>query len=142
MPTGFRNGEDWLFWLKLSEKGKFVFVQQDLSLVHRHPYSLTSPSSAADTSLAKLAGYHAILNGSLGISVNASQRQLVETFIGESVKLLRYQSSRLGFVNYLRYVSRVPGDKKSLLACLLSDPKSILRAVALSFVRKAEQASD
>ena len=143
MPGGFRNGEDWLFWLKLSQRGRFVFVQEDLALVHRHLQNLTSPSSAADTSLAKLAGYHAILNGSLGINIDASQRQLVETFMGESVKLLRYQSSRLGFVNYLRYVSRVPGERKrSLMAHVLTDPRSTLRSVALSFARKAEHTSD
>lgn len=143
MPAGFRNGEDWLFWLMLSQKGNFVFVEKDLSLVHRHPHNLTSPSSAADTSLAKLAGYHAILDGSLGICVDASQRQQVEAFREESIKLLRYQSSRLGFVNYLRYVSRVPGSKKrSLVAHVFTDPKSTLRSVALSFGRRAEQSSD
>jgi hypothetical protein len=49
MPAEYRMGEDWLFWLRLSERGDFVFVQEDLALVHRHPDNLTRPGSAADS---------------------------------------------------------------------------------------------
>lgn len=143
MPAGFRNGEDWLFWLKLSQRGAFVFVQEDLALVHRHPQNLTSPGSAAETSVAKLAGFHAILDGSLGIQIDANQRKLVESFMQESVKLLRYQSSQLGFVNYLRYASKIPGNaSKSVVAHILADPKSTLRSLASPFIRKPEHSSD
>jgi len=143
MPAGFRNGEDWLFWLKLSQRGAFVFVQEDLALVHRHSQNLTSPSSAAETSVAKLAGFHAILAGSLGIAIDSRQREMVESFMHERVKLLRYQSSQLGFTNYLRYAAKVPGNlKKNLIGRLLADPKSTLRSLASSLIRRQKHSSD
>lgn len=143
MPVGYRMGSDWLFWLRLTQCGDFVFVQEDVSLVHRHPDNLTRPGAAADTSIAKLAGYTSILDGALGISVDPAQRSLVEGFVDERIALLRYQSSRLGFDSYLRYANLVPGrPKQSTIAHLLADPKSALRSVVYSFKRKQSHTSD
>lgn len=143
MPVGYRTGEDWLFWLRLTQRGEFIFVKTDVSLVHRHPDNLTRPGSAADASIAKLVGYASILDGRLGISVTHEQQKLVQSFIEERTTLLRYQSSRLGFGDYMRYADLIPGSpKKSRIAYVLSDPKSTLRSIASSFVRKSEHTSD
>ena len=137
MPVGYKMGSDWLFWLRLAQRGDFVFVNEDVSLVHRHPDNLTRPGAAADTSIAKLAGYTSILDGVLGISVDRAQRRLVEGFVDERVALLRYQSSLLGFDGYRRYAKLIPGrPNQSLVGHLLADPKSALRSVLCSFKRK------
>lgn len=143
MPVGYKMGSDWLFWLRLTQRGDFIFVQQDVSLVHRHPDNLTKPGSAANTSMAKLAGYSAILDGALGISVDLAQRRLVQQFVDERIALLRYQSSTLGFKSYLDYTNRIPGrSKQSFLAHMLADPKSMLRSFASSIRRKSAHSID
>lgn len=137
MPVGYKMGSDWLFWLRLAQRGDFVFVNEDVSLVHRHPDNLTRPGAAADTSIAKLAGYTSILDGALGISVNPDQRRLVEGFVDERIALLRYQSSLLGLDGYRRYAKLIPGrPHQSLAGHALADPKSALRAVFCTFKRK------
>lgn len=143
MPVGYKMGSDWLFWLRLSQCGDFIFVREDVSLVHRHPDNLTRPGAAADTSIAKIAGYNAILDGRLGISVDAGQRKLVEGFIDKRIALLRYQSSILGLRAYLDYAGRVPGKPRpGVLAHLLSDPRSALRSLYASVRRKQTNTSD
>jgi len=137
MPVGYKMGSDWLFWLRLAQRGDFVFVNEDVSLVHRHPDNLTRPGAAADTSIAKLAGYASILDGALGISVDPAQRRLVEGFVDERIALLRYQSSLLGLEGYRRYAKLIPGrPQQSLVEHVLADPKSALRSVFCTFKRK------
>ncbi|MCA1855838.1 glycosyltransferase family 2 protein [Massilia oculi] len=134
MPVGYRMGSDWLFWLRLAQRGDFIFVQEDVSVVHRHPENLTKPGSAADTSMAKLAGYHAILDGRLGITVDPPQKRKVEQFIEKRIALLRYQSSVLGFTSYLDYMGRIPGQaKQNVVRRILADPKSTLRSIVSVF---------
>jgi len=143
MPVGYKMGSDWLFWLRLANRGDFVYVDQDVSLVHRHPDNLTKPGAAPDTSIAKLAGYAAILNGALGISVDPAQRRLIEGYVDRRIVLLRYQSSLLGFNSYVRYANLVPGRPKvSMAAHLLSDPKSTLRSFVYSFRSAPNYMSD
>lgn len=143
MPVEYRMGEDWLFWLKLTQRGDFIFVQDDVSLVHRHPDNLTRPGSAANTSMAKLAGYNAILNGALGLSIDPAQRRQVEQFVDERIALLRYQSSTLGLKSYLDYTNRIPGrSKQSFLTHALADPKSMLRSFVSSIKRKTIHSFD
>jgi len=143
MPVGYKMGSDWLFWLRLAQRGDFVYVDQDVSLVHRHPDNLTKPGAAADTSIAKLAGYAAILNGALGISVDPAQRRLIEGFMDRRIALLRYQSSLLGFNSYMRYAGLVPGrPKPNPVTHMLSDPKSTVRSLVYSFRRAPHYTSD
>ena len=133
MPAEFRTGEDWLFWLKLSDRGNFVYVPENIARVYRHADNLTHPGSGAETSLHKLAGFMALLDGSAGIAINAGQRERIEGFVRDRVSLLRYQSSRLGLASYTRLLRRLPPtQRKSLLAHIVEDPKSMLRAVACS----------
>ncbi|MFC5460158.1 glycosyltransferase family 2 protein [Massilia niabensis] len=133
MPAQFRTGEDWLFWLKLSERGDFIYVPENLACVHRHADNLTHPGSAAQTSQHKLAGFLALLDGSAGIQINARQRARLKDFADARAKLLRYQASRLGLGPYLHSLRNLPPSRrKSFLSHLIEDPKSMLRAVSCS----------
>ena len=133
MPTKFRAGSDWLFWLRLSERGDFIYIPENLSLVHRHSENLTHPGSAVNTSYYKLAGFLGLLDGSAGISLTPAQRVLVEEYIRARVALLRYQSSRLGLGMYLRSLRNLPiPQHRSILAHIAEDPKSLMRAIACS----------
>jgi glycosyltransferase involved in cell wall biosynthesis len=136
MPTAFRTGEDWLFWLRLSERGAFVLVPDDLALHYRHAENLTHPNSAANTSREKLLGYLSLLDGSAGIAIDRAQRASIEAMVRERAALLRYQASRLGLRGYLRHMMGIPGySKGAALGSTLADPKSMLRALASSFTR-------
>lgn len=133
MPAEFRTGEDWLFWLKLSERGDFIYVPENIACVYRHADNLTHPGSGAETSLHKLAGFVALLDGSAGIQINPAQQGRIENFMRERIGLLRYQSSRLGLAAYVRLLRKLPPtQRKSLLAHTLEDPKSMMRALACS----------
>lgn len=105
-------------------------------MVHRHPDNLTKPGAPADTSIAKLAGYAAILDGALGISVDPGQRRQIENFVDRRIALLRYQSSLLGLNSYVRYAKLIPGrPKQHLVTHMLSDPKSTVRSLVYLFCR-------
>lgn len=133
MPVEFRNGEDWLFWLKLSERGDFIFVPENLARVHRHADNLTHPGNGVTTSLYKLAGFIALLDGSARIQLSTEQRAGVDGFVRAHMRVLRYQSSQLGVVAYLSVLRNLPPtQRKSLLAHLVEDPKSAIRAIARS----------
>lgn len=143
MPTQFRTGEDWLFWLKLTERGAFVLVPDDLALHYRHSENLTHPNSAANTSREKLLGYLSLLDGSAGISIDRAQRAAIEAMVRERAALLRYQASRLGLRGYLRHVMGIPGySKGAALGSTIADPKSMLRALLCSFTRLPAVALD
>ncbi|ALK95199.1 hypothetical protein AB595_27330 [Massilia sp. WF1] len=138
MPVAFRTGEDWLFWLKLSERGDFIYVPENLSLVHRHVDNLTHPASGVATSLAKLVGFIALLDGSAGIQIDQEQRARLQRFVRERTALLRYQSSRLGLAAYLKLLRELPSiQRQSLLAHVFEDPKSIIRAFICSVLPAA-----
>ncbi|MGZ5202115.1 MAG: glycosyltransferase family 2 protein [Telluria sp.] len=136
MPTEFRTGEDWLFWLKLTQRGAFVLVADDLSIAHRHPANLTHGASSANTSRDKLVGYLGLLDGSAGITLDTRQRAFVGQLVRERAALLRYQASLLGLRGYLKYALGVPGySRKAALAEAIADPKSMLRALISSVAR-------
>ena len=133
MPTRFRAGSDWLFWLKLTEQGDFLYIPENLSLVHRHDDNLTRPGSAVKTSGYKLAGFVALLDGSAGISITPEQRRDLHGFVETHAALLRYQSSRLGLGSYLHSLRNLPlAHRKGLMGHIVEDPKSMIRALACS----------
>lgn len=138
MPVEFRSGEDWLFWLKLSERGDFIYVPENISLVHRHADNLTHPASGVATSLCKLTGFIGLLDGSCGIQVNEAQRALLKRAIEERTVLLRYQSSRLGLASYVHLLRTLPAlQRKSLLTKIAEDPRSVMRAFVCSVLPAA-----
>jgi glycosyltransferase involved in cell wall biosynthesis len=137
MPVLFRAGSDWLFWLKLSERGDFLYIPETLSLVHRHPDNLTSAANAVHTSQYKLAGLMALLDGSAGIDLSGEQRTHLDKLMRSRVALLRYQSSRMGLSSYVRSLRSLPSPhRRNLVAHMFEDPKSMVRALVCS-VRRA-----
>jgi glycosyltransferase involved in cell wall biosynthesis len=143
MPTQYRTGEDWMFWLKLSEHGSFVFYREDLAVVHRHAENLTHPSLGVETSSQKLIGYAALLDGTSGLSMTDSQKHEIKTLIAERATLLRYQASLMGLATYvrsLRLASKYTG--KSFIGQAIGDPRSLSRAVISSAIRRPQLAPD
>lgn len=133
MPTNFRTGEDWLFWLRLTEAGKFVVYLEDLALHYRHDDNLTHPRSSEATARQKAQAFVQMLDGSLAVSTDALQRKLLRTYLSSQIREWRYQLSKLGLPAYLkglRVSKQVTGTHPLVHA--VSDPKSFARAVFLS----------
>lgn len=101
MPAQFRTGEDWLFFLRLTERGDFVFYREDLARLHRHDENLTHGRVIDRTTKEKLMGYRALLDGSAGISLTPVQSERVRGFYHQCVADWRYQLSRRGMRIYL-----------------------------------------
>lgn len=80
MPAQFRTGEDWLFFLRLTERGDFVFYREDLARLHRHDENLTHGRVIDRTTKEKLRGYRALLDGSAGIGLTPAQSEPVLGF--------------------------------------------------------------
>lgn len=133
MPQQYRTGEDWMFWLKMSERGKFVFFMEDLAIVHRHPDNLTGPQSAETTARQKLIGYASLLDGGAGIALSEPQRAFIRVQVGLYAAEWRYQLSRMGLSRYLEGMRRSKAlTARSFLGHVVADPKSFLRAIAAS----------
>lgn len=133
MPTAYRTGEDWLFWLKLTERGRFICYLEDLSIVYRHSDNLTHANSAAIASRLKLVGFMSLLDGSAGITLTPVQRSRIDDLARRRTATLRYQASRLGFGNYFRQMRAIPGySTGQFLSDAVKDPKSLLRAIVSS----------
>jgi len=129
MPTEFRSGEDWLFWLRLAQQGRFVFQFDDLALHHRHEANLTHAGAAELVAREKLRGYLALEHGTIGISLNDAHRQRIVELRTRQLAGWRYHLSRLGLGAYLKGLS---ADWLQPLGNagthLVRDPKSLLRA--------------
>ncbi len=129
MPEGFRAGEDWLFWLRLSTEGPFVFQMRDVVRHHRHPDNLTHPDSAESTAREKLRGYIELERGIMGVPLSDDQRRALRGHIVRQARSWRYNLSRLGLRNYSRGIrSDVGRSLGSPIHHVLDDPRSVLRA--------------
>lgn len=124
MPQQFRSGEDWLFFLSLTQRGQFVFTPRDLACVHRHDDNLTSPRAAEFVAREKLQGLLALQSGSLGVTLNVQQHQRISAMVKTQQMHWRYHLSRLGLPSYLRGTRVFGADTRS--------PKELMRAVAAS----------
>jgi glycosyltransferase involved in cell wall biosynthesis len=130
MPAEFRSGEDWLFWLRLAQHGRFVFTLDDLALHHRHDQNLTHARSAEFVSREKLRGYLWLKGGMSGVPLTPSQHQQLKEMCDQQLKSWRYHLSRLGVREFTRGLrSEFAREIGSPLAHLLADPKSALRAL-------------
>lgn len=131
MPEDFRSGEDWLFWLRLSQKGKFVFQLHDLARHHRHDENLTHGRAAELMAREKLRGFIALLDGSLGVDLTPAQTSRARQLQKESLASWRYHLSRLGLKTYLCGIDSTLGRQTgSLYQHIAKDPKSLLRSLA------------
>lgn len=129
MPLDFRSGEDWLFWLRLAQQGRFVFQLEDVALHHRHDENLTHARSAEFIAREKLRGYLALEHGNVGVTLNDAHRQRIIELRSRQLAGWRYHLSRLGLRAYLMGLS---ADWVQPLGNagthLISDPRSLLRA--------------
>ncbi|MDE1546556.1 glycosyltransferase [Dechloromonas agitata] len=133
MPSSFRAGEDWLFWLRLAERGKFIFQLDDLVLNYRHNENLTRPNAAEFVAREKLRGYLALESGSAGVSLSDEQLRTVIKFRVEQLHAWHYHLSRLGLSAYLNGLSALwLRPLGSVLIQLVFNPKSLIRAIVSS----------
>lgn len=124
MPEQFRSGEDWLFFLRLTQRGRFVFTTRDVALHHRHDDNLTSPRAGEFITREKLQGLLALQEGTAGVQLSAAQRQRVAAMIDLQRLHWRYQLSRLGLPAYLRGARAMAQGSTT--------PRDLMRAVAAS----------
>jgi hypothetical protein len=129
MPD-FRTGEDWLFWLRLAKRGRFLCQLEPVAHVLRHAANLTHPSRNAFTAREHLRALLALQDGSLGIALTRAEQQRVAEAIREKIGHWRYHLSLLGLRAYWQGLacpeSRASGGR---LQHLLADPRSLARAL-------------
>lgn len=136
MPQDFRSGEDWLFWLRLSGQGRFVFQLDDLVRHHRHDDNLTHARAAEFMAREKLRGFLALLDGSMRVPLTPEQSDKARQLCAERLANWRYHLSRLGMSSYLSELNSDLGKQTGgAYRHILSDPKSLLRSVACSLLR-------
>lgn len=124
MPHQFRSGEDWLFFLRLTQRGQFVFTPRDLALHHRHDDNLTSPRAAEFVAREKLQGLLALQSSNIGVTLNAVQMQRITTMLRTQQMHWLYHLSRMGLPAYLRATQA--------FAYGTVTPRDLLRSVAAS----------
>lgn len=129
MPD-FRTGEDWLFWLRLAKRGRFLCRLEPVAHVLRHAANLTHPSRNAFTAREHLRALLALGDGSLGIVLTGAERQRVAEAAREKVGHWRYHLSRTGLGAYWQGLACAEGRATGgRLRHLLADPRSLVRAV-------------
>lgn len=133
MPADFRSGEDWLFWLRMSAQGRFVFQLDDLARHHRHDDNLTHARAAEFMAREKLRGFLALLDGSIGITITNAQAEQIRFFVTERAANWRYHLSRLGTRTYFHGLNSSIGKKTGgVFKHLVADPRSALRGLTFS----------
>lgn len=143
MPAEFRMGQDWLFWLRLMEKGNFVLIPDDLSVIHRQSDNLTNSANNAARMRGKLVAFSAMLDGSFKLHLTPAQRDHVHGLIKEVEREWRYQLSTHGLPAYLKGIAQAkPLTGSGLAGHLAADPKSLLRAVFRMLVRPVTTATN
>lgn len=124
MPQQFRSGEDWLFFLLLTQRGQFVFTPRDLACVHRHDDNLTNPRAAEFVAREKLRGLLALQSGAVEVTLSSEQHQRISAMVRTQQMHWRYHLSRLGLPSYLRAIRAFEIGAAS--------PRELLRAVGAS----------
>lgn len=129
MPS-FSTGEDWLFWLRLAKRGRFLCRLEPVAHVLRHDSNLTHVSRNAFTAREHLRALLSLADGTLGVALTASEQQSVAAAITEKSRHWRYHLSRQGMAAYWQGLScpealATGGRWRHLLA----DPRSLVRAL-------------
>lgn len=136
MPQDFRSGEDWLFWLRLSGQGRFVFQLDDLVRHHRHDDNLTHARAAEFMAREKLRGFLALLDDSMRVSLTPEQAGQASQLVRQSQASWLYHLSRLGIRHYLSGLQSDLGKRTgAVYRHLLRDPMSLLRSIACLLLR-------
>jgi glycosyltransferase involved in cell wall biosynthesis len=129
MPEA-RFGEDWLFWLRLTEQGDFLCRFEDVAIVHRQADNLTGGANDLANARRVLDALREVREGR-HIALGAGQEQRLDAEIAKQEQAWRYFASRAGLAAYWDALGR-EGDR---LAQLRRDPRSLLRAVAATLRR-------
>lgn len=138
MPPDFRSGEDWLFFLRLSQQGGYIFYTADLALHHRHDDNLTSPHAGEFMAREKLRGLLGLFGGQLGIRLDMEQQSRVAAMLADQQAIWRYHLSTLGVKPYWRGLRSMLGEASGgWVRHLSADPKSLARAVWYSLGGRA-----
>lgn len=132
MPEVFRSGEDWLFWLRLSKQGLFIFQFEDLSHVYRHDANLTHGDASKLIVREKLLGFMALIKNELNIPLSPAQLARTRRYYEEYEKNWRYHLSKLGLRHYILGIISADGEKTGGPAHHLLDIKSLLRSIFYS----------
>lgn len=129
MPD-FRSGEDWLFWLRLARRGRFLCQLAPVAHVLRHEANLTHHSRNAFTAREHLRALLALQDGSLGVVLNAAEQARVAAALAEKTRDWRYHLSRQGLRAYWQGLACAQGRATGgRLGHLLADPRSAVRAI-------------
>lgn len=129
MPD-FRTGEDWLFWLRLAKRGRFLCRLEPVAEVLRHSANLTHSSRDALTAQEHLRAFLGLSSGALGIMLSVPQQRRVAAATAQKVGDWRYHLSREGLSTYWQGLASPEGRATGgRLAHLMADPKSAVRAL-------------
>lgn len=129
MPN-FRTGEDWLFWLRLAKRGRFLCRLQPVAHVLRHTTNLTHSSRDTFTAKEHLRALLGLADGSLGVALSTSERERVTAAITEKVNHWRYHLSRQGVAAYWRGLNCPEGVATGgRWRHVMADPRSLARAL-------------
>ena len=133
MPADFRSGEDWLFLLRLSQRGRFVFTTDDVAIHHRHAENLTHSGAGEFVAREKLRGLMALREGKVGVRLTAQQVTRIERMVEKQRRDWRYHLSQLGWRHYWSSLRGPLGRASGGWGRhLCGDPKSLLRSLAAS----------
>lgn len=129
MPD-FRTGEDWLFWLRLAKRGRFLCRLEPVAHVLRHGANLTHSSRNAFTAREHLRALLGLADGTLGVALTASEQQRVAAAIAEKTGHWRYHLSQQGVAAYWQGLACPEGlATGGRWRHLLADPRSLARAL-------------
>jgi|GEM_PF-1618765 len=126
-----RFGEDWLFWLRMTDQGSFLCRFTTVAQVHRQEDNLTGSTHSTTSSRMVLRAFFGLLQGQSGVTLDDVTVGRLKRAIAAEVRNWRYQHSRLGLRAYLQALDSEEGRMTGgRLRHLLADPKSVLRAFA------------
>lgn len=123
MPEA-RFGEDWLFWLRLTEEGEFLCQFDDVAIVHRQADNLTGGANDLANSRRVLDALREVRAGR-HVALDRVQKQTLDLEIATQEKAWRYFASRGGVGAYWDAL----GQENDRLTQLRRDPRSLLRAL-------------
>lgn len=132
MPE-YRHGEDWIFWLKLTDQGPFVCQFADVALIYRQDDNLTGPEHDVFISRQNVSTLLRLRAGHYGVAITPQNLRRLDEEIARRLVDMRYWHSLAGLGTYL---SMLRSDQVTAtggaLHHVLRDPRSLLRAVLRS----------
>jgi glycosyltransferase involved in cell wall biosynthesis len=129
MPE-YRHGEDWIFWLKLTEKGDFIGQFIDTANIYRQGDNQTGAAYDARNAQMNLNALIGLRDGRFGVTLTPENNRRLDKAIAEKVGHMRYHHSRAGLSAYWRMLGSAEAQATgSRWLHIMRDPKSLLRAL-------------